>query len=107
MKDQKDSTETKLCYFTSLKRPLVLYGDFTNGLPSGEWKFGIVDGMLLSSQWNIYRNGTTKSEFSLPFQINETYVNKYVRRELREQELYQRWGQAPRIRRTGNYANRL
>ncbi|HEX9502727.1 MAG TPA: hypothetical protein VF974_00175 [Patescibacteria group bacterium] len=70
-----DSIETKLWFISNLTNPLVVYGNYADGLPTGDWKFGFKDGTLLSSQWAQYKNGVTKCSFSLPFQYNETVID--------------------------------
>lgn len=75
LNNNADSIETNLWFISNLTTPMVLYGNYSDGLPIGDWKFGIKEGSLLSSQWSQYRNGTTKCSFSLPFQFNETLVD--------------------------------
>lgn len=74
-KDQKDSTETKSWLYTNLDRPLVLYGNYENGLPLGVWNFGLKDGTLMASQWDIYKNNITPCTFSIPFKCEQTQVD--------------------------------
>ena len=70
-----DSIETNLWFITNLTTPVVISGQYLDGLPKGEWKFGFKDATVLSTQWLQYRNAMTKCSFSLPFQFNETLID--------------------------------
>lgn len=72
-----DSIETNLWTYTNLISPLVFFGYFSNGLPTGDWNFLMNNGMQLSSQWNVYDNGVTPCVFSIPFQYETQYVDSF------------------------------
>lgn len=71
----KDSIETSLWTYTSLKSPFVFFGNYSHGLQKGNWNFIMSDGMQLSSQWDIYDNGVTPCAFSIPFQCETQYAD--------------------------------
>lgn len=70
-----DSMEINLWVITNLTTPMIISGQYLDGLPKGEWKFGFKDATVLSTQWLQYKNAMTKCSFSLPFQFNETLVD--------------------------------
>jgi hypothetical protein len=76
--ENKDSIEEKHWHYTNESYPLVVFGDYTNGLQSGEWKFALSTGQVLSSTWNLYNNETLRCKFSLPFSCADTLGNKYL-----------------------------
>lgn len=75
-----DSLEAGLWHFTRLDSPIVLYGDFNNGLPVGKWAFVLPNNYVLSSTWQVFQHVGTKVSFSLPFsyalsEIDSTHFN--------------------------------
>jgi hypothetical protein len=77
LNDQKLNTETKLWLYTNLNRPLVLYGNYSNGMPTGIWNFALSGGTLMSSHWDIYKNRMTSCSFSVPFKCIEARVDSF------------------------------
>lgn len=77
LNNSKDYIETNLWTYTSLDRPLVLYGHYLNGMQTGVWNFILKDGTQMSSQWNAYNNRVTPCSFSIPFKYEELYVDSF------------------------------
>jgi hypothetical protein len=75
LSNDRDSIETGHWFVTDLTNPMVLYGNYVNGLPDADWMLGFKDGTFLSSQWSKYQNTVTKCSFALPFQVEETIVD--------------------------------
>lgn len=71
----EDSMENGHWLFTNLNKPFVMYGDYSNGLPVGNWSFGFRDSSLISSKWTMFKNEITKCSFSLPFPVKETFID--------------------------------
>ena len=75
LSNQQDSIESRLWYYTSLARPKVIYGYFTDGLLTGDWSFVLGDGRMTTSKWSSYHNCLTACAFSLPFVVEENTVD--------------------------------
>ena len=58
--DDKDSVEEKNWHYTNESHPLVLFGEYTGGIQTGEWKFILNTGQILSSTWSIYSNNSLR-----------------------------------------------
>ncbi|HYH15654.1 MAG TPA: hypothetical protein VD794_10560, partial [Flavisolibacter sp.] len=78
LKHSKDYVETNLWTYTQLDRPLVLSGNYLNGIQNGEWNFILRDGTQMSSYWNVYNNRVTPCSFSIPFKYEELYVDSFT-----------------------------
>lgn len=76
--NDKDSIEEKLWQYTNKSNPMVLFGNYTNGIQTGEWKFVLSNNQVLSSTWYLYNNNTLRCKFSLPFSCADTLENKYL-----------------------------
>ena len=76
--DDKDSVEEKNWHYTNESHPLVLFGEYTDGIQSGEWKFVLNTGQIFSSTWRIYSNKALRCTFSVPFSCSDTIANKYL-----------------------------
>ena len=72
---KKDRVETGLWQYTSLERTFVFFGNYTNGLPTGEWTFLLSDGVGLTSQWDVYSNKLGIFSFSVPFALLDSTVD--------------------------------
>ncbi len=76
--NKKDSLEEGLWQLTNKSNPLVLFGNYTNGILCGEWKFVLENNQMFSSTWSAYSNDAIRCKFSLPFPCNDTLVNKHL-----------------------------
>lgn len=75
IKNARDSVETGLWEYIKQDTPLVLFGNFSEGLPVKEWQFVLDDGRRFASNWNIYNNNFAACRFSIPFDYEETKVD--------------------------------
>ncbi|MBN9299462.1 MAG: hypothetical protein J0I41_20850 [Filimonas sp.] len=69
-----DSVESGVWMISGLTTPVVLYGNYANGLPSGDWKL-VINDQVLSSLWSRYEIAAKKCSFSLPFQYRENKLD--------------------------------
>jgi hypothetical protein len=75
LKKTPDSIETGLWQYVKQDTSLVLFGNFSNGMPIKDWQFILNDGRRFSSTWSVYQNSTTACRFSLPFDYEETIID--------------------------------
>ena len=76
-RSQKESVETGSWMFTNLARPMVMYGEYSDGYPTGKWTVILSENAGFSSNWSVYTNSITHCSFSLPFPIKETFVDSF------------------------------
>jgi len=74
----KDSIENGLWQYTSLERRFVLFGDYSNGFPTGTWTFLQSGGTGFTSQWDIYSNSVRPCAFSVPFVLKDSVIDARI-----------------------------